>query len=70
MKEKDTVNKMKKKEKKSGGVQEREEWSRKGRNRPKCFKAQLLKPNPNWAPKYSKPTLNMHPPHPNVQSDK
>jgi hypothetical protein len=40
------------------------------------FKAQLPKPNPNWAPllftspirigppKYPKPTLYMHPPHP------
>jgi hypothetical protein len=27
----------------------------------------IAKPNLNWAPKYSKPTLNMHPPHPNVQ---
>jgi hypothetical protein len=32
------------------------------------IKAQLHKLNPNWAPKYSKPTLYMHPPHPNVQS--
>jgi hypothetical protein len=26
----------------------------------------IAKPNPNWALKYSKPTLNMPPPHPNA----
>jgi hypothetical protein len=32
------------------------------------FKSPIAKPNPNWPPKYPKPTLYMHPPHPRTVS--